>query len=99
MTGTCRASSLLLHAVLVNDLLPYRDVADDVNTMVTTADVNGPAVVVDSSVLLMTKLLHKLNYHLPSTSYATCNHVVRWLFLRWDPCKYMLRTTALRLIN
>ncbi|RYO97250.1 hypothetical protein DL764_007350 [Monosporascus ibericus] len=85
MTGTCRASSLLLYSVLTNDLLPYRDIADDVNAMITTADVNGPAVVVDSSLLFMTKLLHLLNYQLPSASYATCNHVVRWMFLRWDP--------------
>lgn len=85
MAGTCRASSLLLHSILVNDLLPYRDIADDVNTIMTTADVNGPAVVVDSSLLLMTKLLHLLNYQLPSASYITCNHVVRWVFLRWDP--------------
>ncbi|RYP61820.1 hypothetical protein DL769_007545 [Monosporascus sp. CRB-8-3] len=72
-------------SMLTNDLLPYRDIADDVNAMITTADVNGPAVVVDSSLLFMTKLLHLLNYQLPSASYATCNHVVRWMFLRWDP--------------
>ncbi|RYP92132.1 hypothetical protein DL770_001713 [Monosporascus sp. CRB-9-2] len=76
---------LALLEVLTNDLLPYRDIADDVNAMITTADVNGPAVVVDSSLLFMTKLLHLLNYQLPSASYATCNHVVRWMFLRWDP--------------
>ncbi|RYP47410.1 hypothetical protein DL768_006525 [Monosporascus sp. mg162] len=76
---------LALLEVLTNDLLPYRDIADDVNAMITTADVNGPAVVVDSSLLFMTRLLHLLNYQLPSASYATCNHVVRWMFLRWDP--------------
>lgn len=87
IAGTCRASSLLLHSILVNDLLPYRDIADDVNTIITTADTNGPAVILDSSLLLMTKLLHLLNYQLPSASYTTCNHVVRWIFLRWDPGK------------
>ncbi|RYP41466.1 hypothetical protein DL767_000971 [Monosporascus sp. MG133] len=85
LIACARASSLLLYSVLTNDLLPYRDIADDVNAMITTADVNGPAVVVDSSLLFMTKLLHLLNYQLPSASYATCNHVVRWMFLRWDP--------------
>lgn len=87
MTGTCRASCLLLHSILVNDILPYRDIVDDVNAIITTADVNGPAVVVDSSLLLMTKLLHLLNYQLPNASYTTCNHVVRWMFIRWDPGK------------
>ncbi|KAI1771338.1 hypothetical protein F4818DRAFT_210746 [Hypoxylon cercidicola] len=85
MTANCRASSILLHSIITRDLVSYRDIADDVNSMVTTADVNGPAVVVDSSLMLMTKLLHLRNFQLPSASYTTCNHIVRWMLFRWDP--------------
>ncbi|KAI1335716.1 phosphatidylinositol 3 [Xylariaceae sp. FL0016] len=85
MSGTCRAASLLLHSITTRELLPYREIADDVNSIVTTADVNGPAVVVDSSIRLMTALLQLRNYHLPSASHATSNHIVRWVLLRWDP--------------
>ncbi|KAI1758753.1 hypothetical protein GGR53DRAFT_210108 [Hypoxylon sp. FL1150] len=84
MTAHCRASSILLYSVITHNLVSYRDVADDINSMVTTADVNGPAVVVDSSLMLMTTLLHLRNIQLPSASYTTCNHVVRWILFRWD---------------
>ncbi|KAI0011757.1 hypothetical protein F4779DRAFT_571164 [Xylariaceae sp. FL0662B] len=105
MTGTCRASSLLLHSIIRNELVGYRDVADDINSMVTTADVNGPAVVVDSSLVLMTTLLHLRNFQLPSASYTTCNHVVRWVFFRWDPAdaafisSYCFHVTPLDILN
>ncbi|KAK8090153.1 Serine/threonine-protein kinase TEL1 [Apiospora hydei] len=83
--GTCRAACLLLHMIVSRDLVQFHDISDDVHNIVTAADVNGPAIMVDSSVILMTKLLQLTNHHLPSTSFATCSHVVRWLFLRWDP--------------
>ncbi|KAI1376713.1 hypothetical protein F4677DRAFT_71362 [Hypoxylon crocopeplum] len=85
MTANCRASSSLLHSIVVNELVSYRDVADDISSMVMTADVNGPATVVDSSLILMSTILHLRNFHLPGASHATCNHVVRWMFFRWDP--------------
>lgn len=61
--------------------------SDDINNMVTAADVSGPAILVDSSVILMTKLLHLRKTQLPNASYATCSYIVRWLFLRWNPGK------------
>ncbi|KAI5919924.1 phosphatidylinositol 3 [Camillea tinctor] len=85
MTGTCRASSVLLHSIVTNEILSYREIADDVNNIVINADVNGPAVVVDSSLVLMTTLLHLRNHHLPNASHATCNNIVRWMLFRWDP--------------
>ncbi|KAI5863076.1 hypothetical protein GGS23DRAFT_568113 [Durotheca rogersii] len=85
MTANCRASSILLHSIITHELVSYRDIADDINSIITTADVNGPAVVVDSSLTLMTTLLNLRNVQLPSASYATCNSVVRWMFFRWDP--------------
>ncbi|OTA80433.1 hypothetical protein M434DRAFT_401759 [Hypoxylon sp. CO27-5] len=85
MATSCRASSVLLYSIITHELVSYRDIADDINSMIMTSDVNGPAVVVDSSLVLMTALLHLRNFQLPSASYATCNHVVRWMFFRWDP--------------
>ncbi|KAI1143923.1 hypothetical protein F5Y05DRAFT_10911 [Hypoxylon sp. FL0543] len=85
MTASCRASSVLLYSIIAHELVSYRDIADDINSMIMAADVNGPAIVVDSSLVLMTSLLHLRNFQLPSASHATCNHVIRWMFFRWDP--------------
>ncbi|KAI1867676.1 uncharacterized protein JN550_006817 [Neoarthrinium moseri] len=85
LASNCRAASILLVAIVNKDILPYRQVSDDINNIVTAADVSGPAVVSDASVALMTRLLQLRNQKLPNASHATCSHVVRWLFLRWDP--------------
>ncbi|KAI3344085.1 phosphatidylinositol 3 [Ustulina deusta] len=85
MAGTCRAASFLLYCILKNKLLTYNEVMGDISDMVTTADVNGPAVLVDSSLILMTTLLQFRNHHLPNASHATNNHVIRWMFSRWFP--------------
>ncbi|KAI0408791.1 phosphatidylinositol 3 [Xylaria palmicola] len=85
MAGTCRAASFLLKSILTNELLTYSEIMSDVNDIVTTADVNGPAVLVDSSLILMTALLQLRNHHLPNASHATNNHVIRWMLSRWFP--------------
>lgn len=90
MTGTSRAASFVLFSILKNELLPYSEVLGDVNDIVTTADINGPAVLVDSSLALMMALLQLRNHHLPNASHATNNHVVRWMLSRWFPGKYLL---------
>lgn len=85
MAGTCRAASFLLHSILRHELLAYNEITGDISDIVTTADVNGPAVLVDSSLVLMTSLLRLRNHHLPSAGHATNNHVIRWMFSRWFP--------------
>lgn len=85
LSGNCRASCFLLYSILSNELLSYHDISDDINGIVTAADVSGPATVVDSSVTLMTRILQLRNHRLPSASHATSSHIIRWLFLRWDP--------------
>ncbi|KAI1324855.1 phosphatidylinositol 3 [Xylariaceae sp. FL0255] len=85
MSGTCRAASFLLHSILTNGILTYSQVMTDISDIVTTADVNGPAVLVDSSLKLMTTLLRLRNHHLPNANHATNNHIVRWMLSRWYP--------------
>ncbi|KAI0552937.1 phosphatidylinositol 3 [Xylaria curta] len=105
MTGTCRAASFLLNSLLKNELLAYSDIMGDVNDMITTADVNGPAVLVDSSLILMTALLQLRNHHLPNASHATNNHVIRWMLSRWDPTdanfisSYSIHVSPLNIAN
>ncbi|RBR09820.1 uncharacterized protein FIESC28_09699 [Fusarium coffeatum] len=54
-------------------------------SMVTTADVNGPSVLCDASISLMLHVLHLRNARIPSASQNTCHHIIRWVFLRWNP--------------
>jgi len=85
LPGVSRASCVLLRTLLEADLVSYHVISNDINDIVTTADVNGPAVLTDSSLLLMLHLLQLRNLKLPSASQSTCNHVIRWVFLKWNP--------------
>lgn len=97
LPATSRASCLLLYTILEADLLPYHTLSEDVNSFVTMADVNGPAILCDSSLLLMSRLLHERNTRLPSVSQATSSHIIRWVFLKWNPSECSNLATKARL--
>lgn len=85
LPSASRTASVLLHTVLERNLVLYHDVSDDINSIVTTADVNGPALLVDSSITLMSHLRSLRNVKLPNASQSTNHHVIRWIFRRWNP--------------
>ncbi|EAQ91322.1 hypothetical protein CHGG_03257 [Chaetomium globosum CBS 148.51] len=68
---TSRAACVLLHSVLEANLVPRHELADDVNQIVTTADISGPSVLVDSSLTLMLSLLRLRNNMFPN-AILTC---------------------------
>jgi ataxia telangiectasia mutated family protein len=61
---------------------------DDINIMVTNSDISGPAVLVDSSLVLMLHLLGVRNSNSPNASQATSNHIIRWIFSKWNPGEF-----------
>ncbi|KAL6797004.1 hypothetical protein J3E68DRAFT_321474 [Trichoderma sp. SZMC 28012] len=85
LPATSRAACLLLHSIIETDILPYHSMSDDINSMITTADINGPGVLCDTSLALMSHLFHVRNSRLPSASHSTSSHIIRWVFLRWNP--------------
>lgn len=87
LPGTSRAACILLHAIIEADVLPYHTIAQDINNVATTADVSGPSVLCDASISLMFHVLHLRNARIPSASQSTCHHIIRWVFLRWNPSK------------
>ncbi|KAK4151510.1 hypothetical protein C8A00DRAFT_17083 [Chaetomidium leptoderma] len=89
LPATSRAACVLLHSILEANLVPRHELADDVNQIVTTADISGPSVLVDSSLNLMLSLLRLRNNMFPNASQATSNHIIRWVFVRWSPAELM----------
>ena len=85
--GTSRAACVLLRSMLISDILPYYLISEELSSMVTTADINGPAVLSDASLALMTELFYIRNTRLPSASQSTSSHIIRWIFLKWNPSR------------
>jgi ataxia telangiectasia mutated family protein len=84
-SSTCRAAALQLHAILAKNLVLYHDIGEAVNAIVTAADFSGPIILCDSSVFLMSHLLHAGITEVPGASLRASHHVLRWLFARWNP--------------
>ncbi|KXX80497.1 Serine/threonine-protein kinase tel1 [Madurella mycetomatis] len=86
---TSRAACVLLHSIVKANLVPRHELADDVNQIVTTADISGPSVLVDSSLILMLALLRLRNTMFPNASQATSSHIIRWVFVKWSPAEFI----------
>lgn len=71
--------------MLAVGLLRYQEIGEDVNSMITAADVSGPAVLCDSALFLMIHLLHARVLEVPGASLNACQHVIRWIFAQWNP--------------
>ncbi|KAL5329330.1 hypothetical protein ACEPPN_002841 [Leptodophora sp. 'Broadleaf-Isolate-01'] len=84
-SATCRAAALELHAIIARGLVRYHEIGEDVDAIVTAADISGPVVLCDSSMFLMVDLLHARVTEVPGASLTTAQHVIRWLFARWNP--------------
>ncbi|KAK4232048.1 Serine/threonine-protein kinase tel1 [Podospora fimiseda] len=82
-----RACCVFLDSVIKTSLIPRHEVADDVERIITIADISGPAILVDSSLNLMMNLLRLRNAMSPNASQATANHIVRWAFIKWNPAE------------
>ncbi|EEU43247.1 uncharacterized protein NECHADRAFT_95538 [Fusarium vanettenii 77-13-4] len=72
------------------DLLPdLVALASDKNPVTASwalvASASGPSVLCDASISLMFHVLHLRNARIPSASQSTCHHIIRWIFLRWNP--------------
>ncbi|KAG9245396.1 hypothetical protein BJ878DRAFT_541328 [Calycina marina] len=82
--ATCRAAATQLHAIAAAGLVKYHEVAEDINSMLAAADINGPTACCDSSVFFMMHILSARTAEVPGASQAASHHVIRWLFARWN---------------
>ncbi|KAG8161861.1 hypothetical protein KVR01_008848 [Diaporthe batatas] len=83
--STCRAACVLLHVILQTRLVPHHAIANDVNNIVTMADICGPATLLDSSLVFMHCLANIRNSLAPSASQKTSSFIIRWAFTMWRP--------------
>jgi len=66
-------------------LVQYSDVADLVDTMTRSVDLNGPAECDESATTLWTVLLLHRNQENLNAAPEISENVLRWLFSRWSP--------------
>ena len=74
-------------------LVQYSDIADIVDDMIKSVDLNGPAECNDSATTLWTILVVLKGRENLGSAFEVSENVLRWLFHRWSPGVYSKRIT------
>ena len=73
--------------MLATGVAEYADMSDLIDDMVSSFDLNGPAICIDSSIRFLSivaPLRCKVNIgSIPDT----LERILRWVFIRWSPSK------------
>lgn len=81
--STSRAACNLMSVILKYELVAYTDIADTIESIVSSVDLNGPSVLTDSGLLfwsLLMKLRTKAN---PNLGLGTAKQICGWLKGTW----------------
>lgn len=70
---------------LTSKLVQYADIADLVEGMTRSVDLNGPAECDESATSLWTMLLVLRGRDNLNSAPETSGNILRWLFSRWSP--------------
>ena len=76
-----------MNILLQQEIVNFEDVADTVDFMLSSIDLNGPASFSDASASLWSSLIKCKARHTPALVYDTSERILRWLFNRWKPGK------------
>ena len=84
-TATSRAACHMMALLLEKQLLSFSDVLNDIESIFSAVDLNGPAVFADSSVRLLVNVSRIRTRQKPATILETSKKLLQWLFSRWKP--------------
>lgn len=93
----CRAACHLLSTLLTAGMVEYSDVNHLIGSMISSFDLNGPTVCVDSSNIFLSVIAPlRCTFNLGSMT-ETLERTLGWLFTRWSPSRS--RYTLLEIID
>ena len=85
--------------ILDNDLLVYSEIADYIDSMVQSSDLNGPAECDGAALRLWVKVLQLRRRENVTTDTDTSSIVLRWLYRNWTPGQPSHRKNSMTLIE
>ncbi|KAL9000304.1 MAG: hypothetical protein Q9169_001021 [Polycauliona sp. 2 TL-2023] len=85
LTTTCRAACRLMYVLLWERLIRYTDIADIVDGMIPSMELNGPADAVESTISLCSLLALERGQDNSVLAAETAERFLNWLFHSWRP--------------
>ncbi|KAI5807112.1 hypothetical protein EDC01DRAFT_638230 [Geopyxis carbonaria] len=83
--STCRAACHVMSIILSHDLIPYSNIAKQVDTTIGSIDLNGPASIADSPLALWKLVLEKRNTVAQSSRLHAGERLFMWFMAKWHP--------------
>jgi ataxia telangiectasia mutated family protein len=79
-----------MNVLLKLSIIPFSVVSETVQTMLLSIELNGPALLTDTSSALMTTLIRERINENPTHYNITAERTLSWLFSKWTPSKLVL---------
>ncbi|KAI9760893.1 MAG: aprataxin-like protein [Chaenotheca gracillima] len=87
MIAMTRAACHLLEAILALRMVDIALISESVEAMISSFDISGPAVLVDSSLSFWTCVLGTRSVENPSSASAISDKVLQWFASKWHPSR------------
>jgi ataxia telangiectasia mutated family protein len=68
-------------------IVPFSVVSDNVQSMLLSIELSGPALLTETSSSLMTTMMRERIHENPTHFNATSERILSWLFSKWTPSK------------
>jgi ataxia telangiectasia mutated family protein len=68
-------------------IVPFSVVSDNVQSMLLSIELSGPALLTETSSSLMTTMMRERINENPTHFNATSERILSWLFSKWTPSK------------
>jgi len=99
LSATCRAACHLMARLLNVGLVPYSQVKDIAEGVLSSVDVNGPADAVDATIHYWATVATLRAAENLGSAYDTIERVLRWLLKRWSPSERVHCSIRMALIK
>lgn len=90
--STARAACHLMDVLLKLQIVPFSAASDTAQSMLLSIELNGPALLTESSSSLLTTILQERVKENPTHFNNTSERLLNWLFSKWTPSKFLLST-------
>ncbi|KAA8892921.1 hypothetical protein FN846DRAFT_923968 [Sphaerosporella brunnea] len=101
--ATCRIACHIMRILISQDLITYPGIAKDVDSMLQSIDINGPAILCDSSLALWRLILAKRSTVVHSNHFDPGERLFQWCSSKWRPVQDIMEksqhTSALDVVN
>ncbi|PVH96335.1 hypothetical protein DM02DRAFT_569817, partial [Periconia macrospinosa] len=93
-SSSSRAACHFMDVVLRLKIVPFSAVSETVQTMLVSLELNGPALLAESTTSLMTTLIQEKIAENPTHYNQTAERVLNWLLNKWTPSLWSERSYA-----